>query len=167
MPVVVTSCSFKRYTDISPHISNAYNIRMRTANWWVGPCNSVRDHARVSLLDAVVTAMSFFFVQARIVLQPLVSLIGYLVACSAWIAADRQTDSRTHTQTKYRNPRCACAPRVKNEQRTPRNHANRAHCEEKIAENRKRSRLPAARRLTGTRRERDTKKVRRIMSEYP
>ena len=30
------------------------------------------------------------------------------VACSAGIVVDRQTD----TQTKYSNPRCACAPRV-------------------------------------------------------
>ena len=38
----------------------------------------------------------------------LVSLITRLVACSARIAADRQTD----TQNDYCNPRCACAPRV-------------------------------------------------------
>ena len=27
---------------------------------------------------------------------------------------DRHTYKNTHTQTKYRNPRCACAPRVSN-----------------------------------------------------
>ena len=51
--------------------------------------------------------------QARVVLK-MVSLTGSLVACSARIAADRQTDRQTHTQNDYRNPRCACAPRVNN-----------------------------------------------------
>ena len=40
--------------------------------------------------------------------------MGRLVACSARIAADRQTDRHTHTQTKYRNPHRACAPKVNN-----------------------------------------------------
>ena len=40
--------------------------------------------------------------------KPLVPLIGRLVACSARTHTDRRTDK----QTKYCNPRCACAPRV-------------------------------------------------------
>ena len=43
-----------------------------------------------------------------VVHNPLVPLIGRLVACSARTRADRQTDR----QNDYRNPRCACAPRV-------------------------------------------------------
>ena len=39
---------------------NVYNIRMRTANWWVGPCNSVHDRASFSLSNAVVSAKSLF-----------------------------------------------------------------------------------------------------------
>ena len=35
--------------------------------------------------------------QARVLLKPLVSLIGRLVACGARIAADGQTDTHTHT----------------------------------------------------------------------
>ena len=85
---------------------------------------------------------------ALVALKLLVSLISRLVACSARIVVDRQTnrqtdkqtnrqtdkqtnrqtdkqtnrqtdkqtnrqtDKHTDTQTKYRNPRCACAPRV-------------------------------------------------------
>ena len=45
---------------------------------------------------------------ARVALKLLVSLISRLVACSARIVGDRQTD----TPDNYRNPRCACAPRV-------------------------------------------------------
>ena len=45
-----------------------------------------------------------------IILKPLVSLTICFVARSAEISVDTQTDSRI--QTKYRNPRCACAPRV-------------------------------------------------------
>ena len=43
-----------------------------------------------------------------VVRNPLVPLIGRLVACCARTRADRQTDR----QNDYRNPRCACAPRV-------------------------------------------------------
>ena len=43
-----------------------------------------------------------------VVHNPLVPLIGRLVACSARTRADRQTDR----QNDYFNPRCACAPRV-------------------------------------------------------
>ena len=43
---------------------------------------------------------------------PWVSLFGRLVVRSARISADRQTDRHLHTQTNYRNPRCACASRV-------------------------------------------------------
>ena len=41
-------------------------------------------------------------------LEPLVSLMSQFGACSARISGDRHTD----TQNDYRNPRCACAPRV-------------------------------------------------------
>ena len=53
---------------------------------------------------------------ALVALKLLVSLISRLVACSARIVVDtqtnRQTDRQTDTQTNYCNPRCACAPRV-------------------------------------------------------
>ena len=49
---------------------------------------------------------------ALITLKLLVSLISRLVACSARIVGDRQTDRQTDTQDNYYNPRCACAPRV-------------------------------------------------------
>ena len=57
------------------------------------------------LSNAVVSGNSPFTFQAGVVLKPLVSLMGHLVACSARISVGthRQTDS---------NPRCACAPRV-------------------------------------------------------
>ena len=48
---------------------------------------------------------------AFVALKLLVSLISRLVACSARIVADKQTDRQT--QNDYCNPRCACAPRVK------------------------------------------------------
>ena len=49
--------------------------------------------------------------QVPVVMKPtLVSLIGHLVACSARISVDRQTDG----QNDYCNPRCACAPSVNN-----------------------------------------------------
>ena len=51
---------------------------------------------------------------ALIALKLLVSLISRLVACSARIVVDKQTD----TQTNYCNPRCACAPRVNDYHRT-------------------------------------------------
>ena len=47
-------------------------------------------------------------------LKLLVSLISRLVACSARIVVDRQTDRQIDTQNDYCNPRCACAPRVNN-----------------------------------------------------
>ena len=53
---------------------------------------------------------------ALVALKLLISLISRLVACSARIVVDRQTnkqtDKQTDTQTNYCNPRCACAPRV-------------------------------------------------------
>ena len=53
-----------------------------------------------------------FVFQARVVLKPLVSLMGRLVACGARISVDTQTDRQTDRQNDYRNPRCAYAPRV-------------------------------------------------------
>ena len=52
---------------------------------------------------------------ALVALKLLVSLISHPVACSARIVADRHTHRYTDTQNDYRNPRCACTPRVKNE----------------------------------------------------
>ena len=49
-----------------------------------------------------------FVFLARVPLTLLVSLISRLVACSAKTVVDTQTE----TQNNYRNPRCACAPRV-------------------------------------------------------
>ena len=53
---------------------------------------------------------------ALVALKLLVSLISRLVACSARIVVDRQTNRQTNrqtdTQTNYCNPRCACVPRV-------------------------------------------------------
>ena len=51
--------------------------------------------------------IAILFFQALVALKLLVSLIHCLVAC---ISADTHTDR----ETKYSNPRCACAPRVKN-----------------------------------------------------
>ena len=47
---------------------------------------------------------------------PLVSVFGRLVARSGRKRGNRETDRQTdrQTQTKYCNPRCACAPRVNN-----------------------------------------------------
>ena len=63
--------------------------------------------------NAVVLAKSLIYFGALVVLQLLVSLISCVVACSARIETerqtDRQTDRHTNTQTKYYNPRCACA----------------------------------------------------------
>ena len=56
------------------------------------------------LWNAVVSGKSSFYFHAFVALKLLVSLIGHLVACTARISVDRQT--------KYCNPRCACAPRV-------------------------------------------------------
>ena len=49
---------------------------------------------------------------ALVALKLLVSLMSRLVACSARIVADKQTNKQTDTQNDYCNPRCACAPRV-------------------------------------------------------
>ena len=56
------------------------------------------------LSNAVVSGKSpFHYFQARVVLKT-VSVMGCLEPCSVRMAAYRQT--------KYHNPRCACAPRV-------------------------------------------------------
>ena len=46
--------------------------------------------------------------RALVALELLVSLMSRFGACTARISGDRHTD----TQNDYRNPRCACAPRV-------------------------------------------------------
>ena len=48
-----------------------------------------------------------------VALWSLISLMSCLVACSSRTIVDRQTNKQTDTRPKYRNPRCACAPRVK------------------------------------------------------
>ena len=58
------------------------------------------------LSNAVVSAKRH--IHALVALKLLVLLISRLVACSARIVVDRQTN----TPTNYCNPRCACAPRV-------------------------------------------------------
>ena len=60
MPFVVTSCAFKIHWARGPGRGqpHTYTLRMCTANWWVGPCNSVRDRASFSLSNAVVSAKS-------------------------------------------------------------------------------------------------------------
>ena len=55
---------------------------------------------------------------ALVALKLLVSLISCLVACSVRIVIVRQTNRQTDTQTNYCNPRCACAPRVNEDQPT-------------------------------------------------
>ena len=52
--------------------------------------------------------------RAPVALEPLVSLMSQLGPCRSRISGDRQTDRQTNTdtQTKYSDPRCACAPRV-------------------------------------------------------
>ena len=48
-------------------------------------------------------------------LYPLIPLVGRLKAREGRVEkTDRQTDRQTDTQDNYRNPRCACAPRVNN-----------------------------------------------------
>ena len=68
---------------------------------------------------------------ALVALKLLVSLIRRLVACSARIVVDRQTNRQTNrqtdTQTNYCNPRCACAPRV-NKCIKVQQHACSKHC---------------------------------------
>ena len=49
---------------------------------------------------------------ALVALKLLVSLTSCLVACSARIVVDKQTNRQTDRQNDYCNPRCACAPRV-------------------------------------------------------
>ena len=49
---------------------------------------------------------------ALVALKLLVSFIIRLVACSARIVADKQTNRQTDTQNDYCNPRCACVSRV-------------------------------------------------------
>ena len=46
-------------------------------------------------------------------LKRFVAVIGRSVPCTARLAS-RRTDRQTDRQTKYRDPRCACAPRVNN-----------------------------------------------------
>ena len=63
-----------------------------------------------SLSNAVVSE-NFCF-QVSVVLKTFLSLLGHLEPGSARIAADRRTHRLTDAQTKYFNPRLACAPRL-------------------------------------------------------
>ena len=62
------------------------------------------------------------FFHALVALKLLVSLISRLVACSARIVVDRQTDGQTDTQNDYCNPRCACAPGINEYSKVPSHH---------------------------------------------
>ena len=118
MPFVVTYCVFKiqqtrsrlRSRSAAPCILNAYNNARAQLIDGLG-------HATRSATVAVSRSRTQSFqppiiFKVRIVLKMLVSLMGRLELCSVRIAADRQTDAHTHTQTKYHNPCCACALRV-------------------------------------------------------
>ena len=48
---------------------------------------------------------------ALVALKLLISLMSRLVACSPRFRPDRHTDTQTHRQNDYCNPRCACARR--------------------------------------------------------
>ena len=61
-------------------------------------------------------------------LEPLVLLMSRFGACSARTSGDRHTHTQTDTQTKYRNPRCACAPRVNEELGRHRGREGRKEC---------------------------------------
>ena len=60
---------------------------------------------------SIFTKKCCFKNKASVVLNPLVSPIGRVVARSDRKRGNRQTDGQTDGMTK-RNPRCACAPRV-------------------------------------------------------
>ena len=56
-----------------------------------------------------------FNIAANLTLNTTVSFVILLIARTARIAcADRQTDIQTNTRDNYCNPRCACVPRVNN-----------------------------------------------------
>ena len=71
---------------------SASNTRMRTAYWWVGPRDAVRDRVACSKI-------CHFSFLAHVPLKLLVSLISRLIACSARIVVDRPTDKQTHRTT--------------------------------------------------------------------
>ena len=60
------------------------------------------------------------FFHALVALKRLVSLLGRLVACSARIVVD--------TQTNYCNPHCACAPRVNEKEHSPIARGSQSSC---------------------------------------
>ena len=62
-----THSEWTRSRSPVPHISNAYNIHMRTANWWVGPRNFIRNRGSFSRTQSFQQNRSFIF-QARVVL---------------------------------------------------------------------------------------------------
>ena len=70
--------------------------------------------ARESWLFSLSSTQSFQEKRLKIkdlaTLKRFVAVIGRPVPCTARLASDR--DRQTDRQTKYRNPRCACAPRV-------------------------------------------------------
>ena len=93
----------------------------RALNWLVTHNQYYRSnhvHIDVNALeqlphDGNLSQLTAITVESAIVaLKLLVSLISRLVACSARIVTDKQTNKQTQTQNDYCNPRCACAPRV-------------------------------------------------------
>ena len=65
------------------------------------------------LSNAVVQEKRPIKIKDLATLKRFVAVIGRPVPCTARLAS-RRTNRQTDRQTKYRNPRCACAPRVNN-----------------------------------------------------
>ena len=86
-------------TDQTLSTSTVVKASLDLQSFWLGPCpvcvQSFQENSHVNI-------------NVLVAQNPLVPLIGRLVACSARTRTDRRTDK----QTKYCNPRCACAPRV-------------------------------------------------------
>ena len=118
MPFVVTYCAFKIHRVSGPGRSRSCDQPRRTFRTCIYACAQLiggLGHANRSATVPVSRSQTQSFqekhliiFQARVVLQMSVLLTGRLVACSARISVDRQTD----TQTKYSNPRWTCAPKV-------------------------------------------------------
>ena len=111
--------------SIETHLADAHALRQTVSPTyarapWIAPLTHIRacamDRSRklFRLFSRHISGTQSFrenrhiVVHLLVVHNPLVPLIGHLVACSARTRADRQTDR----QNDYCNPRCACAPRV-------------------------------------------------------
>ena len=106
MPFVVTSCAFKIHRASGPGRSQPHRV-FRTCII-IYACAQLIDefgHATRSVtVQFLALERSRFrkialFFQAHVVLKPLVSLIGRLVACSARISVDTQTHRQTDKPT--------------------------------------------------------------------